>query len=641
MPRAFLMRAYDCPSCGATLNFESSISISAVCPFCRSLVIRRDLNVETLGTLAQLPADLSPLQIGTSGNFEGVGFRFCGRLRWHWSGGSWTEWFAECGTDGYVWISESQGFFTFSREVEAKKLPALDQIVVGQKRKFGEKSWMVIDIKEAVCVGGEGELPEVIQPGRPRRSADLQGSHGEFATLESSPNGTEMFEGRYARFAEMNFVNLRPVPGWTPGAEAARIDGKSTSFSCPNCAAPVALRAAGLSMSAVCGNCATIIDTSDERHQILEKVDAKLRDHPPVIPIGRRGKFRETEYEVIGFVRRSDGDAEWSEYLLFNPWRGFDWLVTYNGHWTFVERMLATPRDTDPAPLGFRLYATYRASVVAVLGEFYWQTSTSEKTDNQDFIDPPFVLSRESYPDLAEITWSRGEYVDGKEVGTAFGVEAMEARTGMYLNQPNPYAERWKSIRLPMFIAILILCGLQAYTFWFAGLQTAYNGQFTFRRADASRVLTSDPIDLPGSSAMVTVGANANVSNNWIVLDVGLVNETTGNRYETAVDIEFYSGSDSDGPWTEGSKIGYGTISRVPAGRYRLTIEPEADPNINEMPFSIRVSRGGVFWSNFWMMLALLLAYPLYLFFRSSSFERARWSESDITPIPSSGSSDD
>jgi predicted RNA-binding Zn-ribbon protein involved in translation (DUF1610 family) len=630
-----VIQNYDCPSCGATLSFESSIAISAVCPFCRSLVIRRDLKVETLGTLAQLPADLSPLQIGTTGEFQGVGFRLAGRLRWHWDGGSWTEWFADCGTGGHVWIAETQGFYTFSREVEQAGLPALDSVQAGSQAKIGETEWTVVDLKTAVCVGGEGELPEIIAQGKARQSVDLQGPHGEFATLEAGAEDTEYFEGRYAGFGEMNFGNLRAVPGWTPGADGQRIEGQSTSFSCPNCAAPVNVRVAGLTMSAVCGSCGTIIDTSDERRQILERVDEKLRGIMPTIPIGKRGTFQGTEYEVIGHVRRRDEYAEWSEYLLFNPWRGFDWLVTYNGHWSFVQRLLETPRPTDTSPHGFRLYANYQAKVVSVLGEFYWQTSTSEVTDVQDFINPPYVLSREAYAGLGEITWSKGKYVEGKEVGDAFGAEAVEAPTGLTLNQPNPFQERWETIRRPMFIALLLLCGLQMYACTAGTSRKVNEGQYVFRRADAAKVMTSEPFTLTGGG-MVTVEGQAQVANSWIELDFGLLNEATNERFEKDLEIEYYFGTDSDGSWSEGSQSGSATVSGIPPGKYRLIIEPEADPKITEMPFTMRVRHGGVFWSNFWLMLCLLLAYPIYLFFRASSFERRRWSESDLAPIASS-----
>jgi len=48
--------------------------------------------------------------------------------------------------------------------------------------------------------------------------------------------------------------------------------------------------------------------------------------------------FDGVEYACIGFVRRKDWEGySWQEYLLFNPFAGFRWLVTYDGHWSWVE----------------------------------------------------------------------------------------------------------------------------------------------------------------------------------------------------------------------------------------------------------------------------------------------------------------
>lgn len=646
------MRAYDCPSCGATLNFASSIAISAVCSFCQSLVIRRDLDLEALGKIAQLPPDLSPLQIGTTGEFQKVSFRLIGRLRWQWSGGSWTEWFAECGDGHSAWLAETQGFFTFSRPVEADRLPAFDQLLAGQNPHIGDRAWTVVDIKESTCTGGEGQLPNGALPGLrerpanqppalPRRSADLQGSDGAFATLESGDSGTEMFEGQYARYEELSFANLRPVPGWTPGFEGERKTG-SVSFSCPNCGAIVNVRAAGLTMSAVCGSCASIISTSDTRYQILEKAGEKLRDYVPEIPIGTRGTFRGTEYEVIGYVRRGDDSSEWSEHLLFNPWHGFEWLVCSAGHWTFMGRLLASlERDPGSSNDGWRPFANYEAHVVAVLGEFYWQTSTSERTLVRDFVKPPYVISKEVYPDLAEITWSQGVYVQGQEVADAFKLEKIEPPSGVYLNQPNPSAEKRRQVRPFMWGAVLLLVLLQFFGTSSAKLRDAYSGQFVFRKADASRVMMSEPFDLPAGSGKVSITGRSNLNNAWLGIDLALVEEKTEKRYDSELGLEYYSGSDSDGSWSEGSREAEATLSEVPAGRYRLVMQAAADPNLNEMPFTVRLQRGGVFWSNFWLMLLGVVAYPIWLMSRAASFERRRWAESDLGSGSSAASNDD
>ena len=54
-----------CPQCGAPVPFRSSIAVFAVCEHSRSAVVRRDFQLETFGMMAELPPDLSPLQIGT------------------------------------------------------------------------------------------------------------------------------------------------------------------------------------------------------------------------------------------------------------------------------------------------------------------------------------------------------------------------------------------------------------------------------------------------------------------------------------------------------------------------------------------------------------------------------------------------
>lgn len=630
------MRAYDCPSCGATLHFESSIAVSAVCSFCRSLVIRRDLSVETLGTLAQLPPDLSPLQIGTTGAFNGQGFRLVGRLRWHWEGGSWTEWVAEfTAGNGYGWLGETQGFYMLTIKSGGEGLSAVNQLEAGNQLRIAGKNWTVIDIKTAICVGGEGELPEAVPQGMQRLAADLQGPGGAFASLEATDDGTEFYQGNYARFADLNFGNLRPVPGWSPGAEGKRVEGLTTSFSCPNCAAPVGVRAAGLTMSAACGSCGTIIDTSDERHQILEAAKRRLSLARLEIPIERRGSFRGTEYEVIGFLRRRDSYSTWSEYLLFNPWRGFAWLVTWDGHWSFVERMLLPPTEAGNSVLdgsrNYRLFAKYAAEVSSVLGEFYWQTSTSERTDVVDFVAPPFVISRETYPDLAEITWSRGEYVSGKEIGKSFGLKELQEPSGVYLNQPNPYRAKWNTLRFPLIAALILLIVLQLFFAMTSPTREVFSGNYLFRKTEAGRVLTTDPFDLKGTGRVV-VESVAAVANNWIGFDLALVDEVTGKRFEQDIELEYYYGRDSDGAWSEGKPNNAASIGDVPPGRYRLVIAASADPNVGEMPFNIRVRSGGLFWSNFWMAIGLLLFFPLWNFFRAFAFEHERWAGSDFSP---------
>jgi hypothetical protein len=50
------------------------------------------------------------------------------------------------------------------------------------------------------------------------------------------------------------------------------------------------------------------------------------------------------------------------------------------------------------------------------------------------------------------------------------------------------------------------------------------------------------------------------------------------------------------------------------------------------MPFTVRVRAGGVFNSNFFLMLGLIMIYPSILIWRRYRFEERRWEQSDFNP---------
>lgn len=616
---------YNCPSCGAPLTFTSSIAVSMVCSYCSSLVVRRDVNVEALGKVAQLPPDLSPLQIGTTGTFKGLAFRLAGRLRWQWEGGSWTEWYAET-NKGTRWLAETQGFFIFTSPAAEGSLPNADTLSAGDSVSIGGMHMRVVDVRTATCVAAEGELPEVVPQGTERFSADLQNYAGEFASIEAMGGAPELYTGRYATFDDCQFANLRAVPGWSAEALQAASDA-TQSFACASCGAPVTIRASGLTMSAVCGSCGSIVDAASEQHRVLEEAH-EATSHNLALPIGKRGKLRDVEWEVIGWVRRSDVYSRWDEYLLFNPWKGFVWLVTYNGHWAIIDRLLRIPEHSEKkAKLDARDYkhfSSYQSSVIHVLGEFYWQVATGEQTQVADYVAPPYVLSSESYGEH-EVTWSHGEYVDHSVIAKAFEVKLAKP-TGLWLNQPNPFAERRQGITkfVIAFLALFAVLYAQGPT-----LRPLTSGDYNFDRSSGVNVFTTEPFELSRDSNRVQVDATAWVNNQWVDFDFALVNDATGERFEGDVGIGFWQGYEDGESWTEGSTEGMEQFSAIDRGRYRLVIEPEVDPSMQELHFEVKVSQGGFFASSFYLTLLAILGYPVLMLVRQLRFEHRRWADSD------------
>jgi hypothetical protein len=200
-----------CPTCGAPLKFVSAAPY-AVCAYCRSLVVRTDVGFQSMGRVAMVPDDFSPLQLGTRGQFDQRSFVLIGRIRKVWNEGSWSEWCAQFGDGALGWLAEAQGdlVMTFERPITLtpQKL-APGTIVTLENERF-----QVSDIKQVSCAGAEGELASYSPETKPMTSVDLRGPAFAFATIERSDK-LRIFVGRFVEFAECRFEQLRAMEGWT------------------------------------------------------------------------------------------------------------------------------------------------------------------------------------------------------------------------------------------------------------------------------------------------------------------------------------------------------------------------------------------------------------------------------------------
>lgn len=627
------------------------------------MVVLRGADLELIGVMAALPPDLSPFQIGTRGEWKGRGFEIVGRIRVEWEQGSWNEWCLLYDANTTGWLAEAQGLLAISFPVSlSETIPSEPSFFASNLQlKLNGEFWMVVDVKRATYRAGEGELPFPAPPDVQRLSVDLTNAKGGFASLELSEDGAELYIGEYAKFEALKLSNLRPVPGWSADVEQEK--NRTTALACPSCGAVVDLRAAGQSMSAACGSCGAVIDTATPELKLIQEADAAVRQLAPILPIGQRGKLFGVDYEVIGLVVRSDEYSRWSEYLLFNPWHGFRWLVSFNGHWSFVDRLPALPNmEGNKIHLGgttYKIFAQGKATVAGVLGEFYWKVQRGEEANVADYIAPPRILSKESYPGLNEVAWSGGEYVEPKVIGEAFALKDLPRAEGIYLNQPNKFAARWKEVRTLFLLAVCALCLVQCASCVQRREVNTLETSFVFDRAqpapapqpgrrpvaaagaavassgiasDSQKILVTPHFTLNGGPQRVVIEATAPVTNSWLGLDIDLVNAKTNASYPAPLEISAYSGYDSDGAWSEGSQRKEVALAGIPAGEYFLTVEPSADPKVQKLPFTVRVKTGGVFNSNFILMLCLVLLYPAILLWRKSAFEKERWSESDFSP---------
>lgn len=229
------MKKFNCPSCGAEVGFQSSLSVYAVCKYCNTMLVRRDVDVESIGTMAALPDDMSPLQIGTEGFYAGTRFTLIGRMKIGWQDGSWNEWFMLSDDGRKGWLAEAQGFYAVCHEIETENMDryfhtkrsfkktgvlsfeeddSLSAPRLGSCITIDNVKLRTVDVKRAVCIGSEGELPFAAPKGRKTVSIDLLGPEGEFACIEIEDERQRVYSGRYVSWTKLDCRNLRPLEGW-------------------------------------------------------------------------------------------------------------------------------------------------------------------------------------------------------------------------------------------------------------------------------------------------------------------------------------------------------------------------------------------------------------------------------------------
>lgn len=638
----------NCPSCAGAIEFKGGSSIVVVCPFCRSAVARTDRGLADLGKVAEIAESQSPLRLGLKGEFNGQRFELTGRAQLgHELGGKWDEWYATFSNGWVGWLAEAQGRFylTFYQPLkEGTSLPAFENLQVGQQvPEIPAKSPFVVNEKgTATALAADGEIPYRLEPNEKSRYADISGQDNAFGTIDYGMNPPWVFVGKQVTLDEIGLGHAKPVE-----REAKSVG--ATSMKCPHCAGPLELSAPDKTERIACPFCDSLLDVNDGNLSFLKSLDTTNKP-TFALEIGSEGTFKGgVKFRIIGAVVRSvtiDGVKYfWHEYLLYNPMIGFRWLVQSDNHWNFVEPV--NPADVTTSGSGTFLYANYNgykfqgfqvatAVVEYVRGEFYWRVEQGERVEATDYICPPLMLSSEKSEN--EINWSVGTYMTLAEIEKAFGVGGLPKPVTVGPNQPftGSFYIKW-GFALAVLLVIVAIAELP-----FTGSEyTVLSESIVFPAAVAAntpQTYFSQPFEIK-ANRNVQITATVPLSNSWAEVDVDLVNEQNQEVESVNIPIEYYSGSDSDGAWSEGSQKQDAPISSLPGGKYTLRLEATREQFAQPMTVGVVVKQNVVRGVNFVCALFLLLVMPLVGIARKISFSSRRWSQSSLGG--SSGGDDD
>ncbi len=211
------------------------------------------------------------------------------------------------------------------------------------------------------------------------------------------------------------------------------------AVTCPQCGGTIALRAAGLSVSLVCEHCGTTLDATSDDVRVITAAQQAM--HQPAIALGTRGTLRGEQWEVVGYLERTDGYQGWQEYLLFNPYLGYRFLVDDGRCFSLGVLIDRTP-DTvfDGYELDGARYrrfgSGYKASVTFVVGEFYWRVRVGEQVHVTDYVRPGAMLTCEE--NRQERSWTLLTLLGVGEAEEAFGLEPGQDPRGSRRHRTSP-----------------------------------------------------------------------------------------------------------------------------------------------------------------------------------------------------------
>ncbi|MGA2810493.1 MAG: DUF4178 domain-containing protein [Candidatus Acidiferrum sp.] len=207
--------AATCPNCGAKIVFQWSSSVQTVCTYCKSVLVRTDLDLTKVGQLADLPPDNSPIQINSEGLYRHKSFVVIGRIFYEYDQGGWNEWHfvTNDGTNG--WLSDAQEEYAVSFSVPNQKLPQQSELQPGAQFSWNGQIYTLSVITNAHFRGVEGELPFKFWDKGDMLFADLRTQSKNFATLDYSDEQPALYLGEFVEFDDLKLKNLRTFKGWS------------------------------------------------------------------------------------------------------------------------------------------------------------------------------------------------------------------------------------------------------------------------------------------------------------------------------------------------------------------------------------------------------------------------------------------
>jgi hypothetical protein len=211
--------------------------------------------------------------------------------------------------------------------------------------------------------------------------------------------------------------------------------------------------------------------------------------------------------------------------------------------------------------------------------------------------------------------------------------------TGIFAFDPSVFYPRWKPMIALTGILVVLIIALQVlmYATKPTGVvfQNTYDCEADTGSWDACKPVITPSFKVKGPSATEIQVHAAGLDNDWVELQIVLVNDDNGKLYEVNESMELYHGVEDGESWSEGDNEANAVLSDIPSGNYHMNIYPfvgkRPDGASAPISFSVKVLENRFLPSNLILMLLLVLTYPTIQYIRKHRFENSIWFKGDYT----------
>lgn len=294
----------------------------------------------------------------------------------------------------------------------------------------------------------------------------------------------------------------------------------------------------------------------------------------PVHPLHSDIRLRGQRWRIAGIIQSLDHHGgRYTEYQLRDGQGRTLTLEEENGNWSLLRaldpgarvRVDARARHAQLYGLRFPHGSDHRLTVTAAAGEFDAPVTVGDVTDYAYFEGTDYDLCAERTDRGGYAHWLAYYPLDEDEI--EFHVDAALQKRLTH----DAETRVLKDALVFMVLAVLIFV-------LFANLdpqaEVYRSGE---RRVGSDHEWVSEPFTLSGRTHNVLAQVDTNLNNDWLFLELSLVNQDTGKRYVRAQEFAYFSGVEGGEHWSEGAPREELFFAAVPGGRYVVEVTALAD----------------------------------------------------------------